>query len=295
MNASRKSAFLVTLILLLLSGCNQTSTQAVNEDQNAGLPNPASVYCEEQGGTLEIRTNADGSQVGVCIFDNGSECDEWAYFRDECQPGDSIDAQPVGDDFESTAEAVEMAKARQTIVEYLIEQYDIEITYEWEYLNDGQDDSPTRRFISNPWLIALTPMEGSDESPSYTVEMGGTYGFRWQGIIDASGAIQETSYQPPATISSPDEARDAVVASLVETYDLAAPDEWVVELPEPEDPEIGLVVYTAGTWTVEVRSTLSAPIVANYELVIDDTSASLHWEGEITSQGEITELLVTQE
>jgi hypothetical protein len=49
------------------------------------LPNPASVYCEEQGGTLEIRENQAG-QYGVCIFDDGSECDEWAYYRGECAP-----------------------------------------------------------------------------------------------------------------------------------------------------------------------------------------------------------------
>lgn len=53
-----------------------------------GLPNPASVYCEEQGGTLDIR-DEEGGQVGYCIFDDGSECEEWAFMRDECAPGDS--------------------------------------------------------------------------------------------------------------------------------------------------------------------------------------------------------------
>jgi putative hemolysin len=57
---------------------------------SAGIPNPASVYCEEQGGTVEIRTAADGGQYGVCIFPDGSECDEWAFFRGECAPGDSL-------------------------------------------------------------------------------------------------------------------------------------------------------------------------------------------------------------
>ena len=48
------------------------------------LANPASVYCTEQGNKLEIRTAADGSQFGVCIFADKTECDEWAYFRGEC-------------------------------------------------------------------------------------------------------------------------------------------------------------------------------------------------------------------
>ena len=50
------------------------------------MPNPASVYCEQQGYRVEIRTAADGSQSGNCIFPDGNECDEWAYFRDECGP-----------------------------------------------------------------------------------------------------------------------------------------------------------------------------------------------------------------
>lgn len=52
----------------------------------AGNANPASTYCVEQGGTSEIRTAGDGSQSGVCLFPNGSECDEWAFFREECVP-----------------------------------------------------------------------------------------------------------------------------------------------------------------------------------------------------------------
>jgi putative hemolysin len=52
----------------------------------ANMPNPASVYCEQNGNKLEILTAADGSQSGVCVFADGSTCDEWAYFRGECGP-----------------------------------------------------------------------------------------------------------------------------------------------------------------------------------------------------------------
>jgi hypothetical protein len=62
---------------------------------SANLPNPASVYCEEHGGVLEIRTDAEGNQAGVCVFPDGSECDEWAYFRGECAPGDFIPVSPA--------------------------------------------------------------------------------------------------------------------------------------------------------------------------------------------------------
>lgn len=51
------------------------------------LANPASVYCEGQGGTVTIVETDDG-QVGIGIFDDGRECEEWAYYRrGECVPG----------------------------------------------------------------------------------------------------------------------------------------------------------------------------------------------------------------
>jgi putative hemolysin len=56
------------------------------ERSGAGLPNPASAFCEDRGGKLEINTAADGSQQGMCIFPDGSACDEWAFYRGECGP-----------------------------------------------------------------------------------------------------------------------------------------------------------------------------------------------------------------
>jgi putative hemolysin len=50
------------------------------------VENPASVYCEQQGGTVDIRTITDGSQIGYCVFDDSSECEEWSFLRDECAP-----------------------------------------------------------------------------------------------------------------------------------------------------------------------------------------------------------------
>src|SRR4030042_1993699 len=80
---------------MLLTGCSLVESQSAvvltpaaptPEPTNFSQNNPASAFCEQQGYTLEIRTADDGSPSGVCIFPDGSECDEWAYFRSECQP-----------------------------------------------------------------------------------------------------------------------------------------------------------------------------------------------------------------
>jgi putative hemolysin len=68
------------LSALIISGCGASAVQPTT-----GLANPASVYCEEQGYTLEMRTDKDGTH-GVCIFPDGSECEEWAFYRGECKP-----------------------------------------------------------------------------------------------------------------------------------------------------------------------------------------------------------------
>ena len=67
----------------LLAACGGEASTPVS---NVSLANPASVYCEENGGTLEMRSDKDGNVSGVCIFPDGSECDEWAFFRAECSP-----------------------------------------------------------------------------------------------------------------------------------------------------------------------------------------------------------------
>ncbi len=48
------------------------------------MPNPASLYCMQNGNKLKIHTATDGSQNGICVFPDGKTCDAWAYFRGEC-------------------------------------------------------------------------------------------------------------------------------------------------------------------------------------------------------------------
>jgi len=72
---------LLAISSLTLAGCNKAETPV--EENNAEIANPASVYCEDNGGTLNL-------EEGLCMFDDGSFCEEWSYYRGECQPGDII-------------------------------------------------------------------------------------------------------------------------------------------------------------------------------------------------------------
>jgi putative hemolysin len=37
---------------------------------------------------VDIRTDADGGEVGYCQFDDETECEEWSFFRGECRQGE---------------------------------------------------------------------------------------------------------------------------------------------------------------------------------------------------------------
>ena len=65
----------------------------VDQNGRVGMANPASVYCEEHGGKLVIITEGQG-QSGYCHFKDGSICEEWAFYRNECKVGDSLQATP---------------------------------------------------------------------------------------------------------------------------------------------------------------------------------------------------------
>ena len=85
-----KRIFTSTIILMALTACTalqvQTPEPAATDIPPVNMPNPASVYCKQNGNKLEIQTASDGSQNGICVFPDGSTCDEWAYFRGECGP-----------------------------------------------------------------------------------------------------------------------------------------------------------------------------------------------------------------
>jgi uncharacterized protein len=74
--------FIILSFCFALFSCN---SEKMNQSGAVSIPNPASVKCIEDGHNLEIRRDdVDGGEFGVCINEDGDECDEWEYFRDEC-------------------------------------------------------------------------------------------------------------------------------------------------------------------------------------------------------------------
>ena len=101
-----KFVFLLCLLpaCLVLAACEDSSTPIVVDAESSSvdlpleLANPASEYCIEHGGQPMIQTASDGSQLGICQFPDTSTCDEWAFYRGDCQPGSSKRISSPGED-----------------------------------------------------------------------------------------------------------------------------------------------------------------------------------------------------
>lgn len=104
---NNKTVYLIVVaVILIFSGAvflfflnrapSVRSPMPPSPTQSATLANPASVYCLEQGGKSQIITAGDGSQSGDCVFSDGSKCDEWAFFRHECQKGGQVNFSQQG-------------------------------------------------------------------------------------------------------------------------------------------------------------------------------------------------------
>ena len=77
---TRRLLPLVAVLVLAVVACGDDD----GDDESPGLANPASVYCVEQGGEVEIVDEADG-QVGYCNLPDGRRIEEWEFY--EAQTG----------------------------------------------------------------------------------------------------------------------------------------------------------------------------------------------------------------
>ena len=160
------------LAVATLAGCNKAPVE--NPNENAEIANPASVYCEENGGTLVLEEGA-----WLCMFEDGSYCEEWSYQRWECQPGEII--YNTVEDENIDVELPEWAKTSLTNEEleevidthfpkwytYSVYNTETEESNEWEY-NYPED-------LSHTLLLPIHATMASREVTSSWIEDGMIY------------------------------------------------------------------------------------------------------------------------
>lgn len=111
-----KQILIVILILTVQAVVAACTVQAPPQTEAPDMANPASEHCVDEEGRLEIR-DTSGGQVGYCIFPDGSECEEWAFFKGECAPGGSyqpLDSADCTDLADAVAKTVDVEVATDT-------------------------------------------------------------------------------------------------------------------------------------------------------------------------------------
>jgi hypothetical protein len=70
----------------VLKSAASPSTTTASPSAAPGMGNPATANCIAKGGRSVIIETPLG-QSGVCVFPDGSRCEEWRFFHGTCAPG----------------------------------------------------------------------------------------------------------------------------------------------------------------------------------------------------------------
>lgn len=79
-----KISLLLTSVLLL-AGCSVAKQPQQSGHGLIGMPNPAAVYCAQQGGKSITVDTQKGVQTD-CLLPSGERIDEWTLYRREHSP-----------------------------------------------------------------------------------------------------------------------------------------------------------------------------------------------------------------
>ncbi|MGB2895072.1 MAG: DUF333 domain-containing protein [Anaerolineales bacterium] len=328
-------ALITILFMSACSGENPAANNQEEEDENiAGMANPAAVYCEGLGYSMEnvIRNGGEdadcifpdrsrcaqwdflsgrcgqeftfcktqgfdleeGSNIGICRFPDNSSCDEFQFFSGECSPGDNPD--PIE---EAAIQILGFSEARDFITEYFYSEYGIEQTDPWLEQNITPADavgSSTIRFVSGPLTIVVSAPAAAPGPSMYTIEEASfiVNGFHWEGTLSIDRHITENMVIPPGTILSEEQARDAVLEYILNTYTLPFFGEWVDQGYTHTDADTTVRAFASGSWVVEIEFAPAAPLISSYHVTVQNNSEGIRWEGDISYHGEIDELSFTK-
>lgn len=103
-----KKNILIVVALVLLAGIGFVANTVPKDAKEeitiipskdvVQIANPASQACIAYGYEIDIRKDDTGGEVGYCLFPDGTECEEWSFFRNECGvewKGGSVGSTPI--------------------------------------------------------------------------------------------------------------------------------------------------------------------------------------------------------
>lgn len=187
-------------------------------------------------------------------------------------------------------------QARDVIVKYLANQYGLTPPAAWQSVDQTPENlvgSSKIVFVGDGWTVTVSAPVVAPEYLVYQIEVSDlATGLQWKGSVDAYGTVAEESVSVPITVASPDQARDLTVKLVAESQTLELPVEWTRQ-PDKTEGSLVIVTFTGGPWVVQVGYIPSAPIVGEYQIVIDHMQAVIRWQGKVDAHGNLDGSFVT--
>ena len=182
-----KAFWLVALLaagVLTLAGCGKNETPVENPDENAEIANPASVYCEENGWTFQLEEGA-----WLCMFSDGTYCEEWAFMNGECQPGEitynTVSEEAISGEIVSEPTIAgsnlyseeDLAAAEAAILDMVINEWEVKVEgFETTYAGDETASNNLEYCLRmNPEVVDCAVFTSSFHIPEQDVQMAGGF------------------------------------------------------------------------------------------------------------------------
>jgi putative hemolysin len=81
-------------VLLACKAPQASATTQPSTPASTTAGSPASAHCAKQGGTTEVVDGPEG-RAGVCVFLDGSRCEEFRFMRGTCTPASCFEPDGV--------------------------------------------------------------------------------------------------------------------------------------------------------------------------------------------------------
>lgn len=236
------------------------TVMAVDAGGGVGMANPASVYCEEQGGRLEIRSEARG-EAGYCMFPDGSECKEWAFFRGECLAMSSVVCHELVDEMAQTLGVEVMTTAQIPFTDYITGNTDTgcQLTASGTGLDFANVNAVyqqvTTMLQSQNWLEDIQYAGGGPN--------GLLTGYRQGDELCLLAIEWSPAAEADCPADQPISACELSPEQMLYSVSLTCAQDTTVALPKTEPERI---TFAPGAISSEVQGTLAAGGLAQYVL-----------------------------
>jgi hypothetical protein len=201
----------------------------------------------------------------------------------------------------------EVRAALHAVMAYVSEYYSDQPTLEpgriWMEERTTPEEwvgSTTYEFTLGDWVVTITnPVLPPERTVRGVVVANEATGFRWEGEVDATGQVTESSAssEPVMDIRDPGQALQVALAYLGERYGEQVPRAelaWIGDHPPAEDlvgsDTIEFTSESAPGWVAAVTYGVVAPEAVVYQILLIDETSGFRWEGEVDALGQVTEL-----